>query len=427
MGAWTSLLRGRTPWRRAAAVILGLALAAPFAGCSSNDPYYSSGSDWARIQEQHVLDVRARAIKEHDLSLFMSTVARGDHAFVLRQRRYFANLIQFPLEKLTFTVTSRSWSAGLVADRFHAAARPRIEQVVELDGFDAHPETSVTGLVLAKRNGQFKVVADRTRGGGFFPGYAPQPWDVAAIHVVRRGDVLGVFDQATAGEADRLLTVVTGAVVDDQSALPFAWPGDVIVYAFKEPALLATFRHVPGGNIADLGALSFPVYANTSGTRIAGMRFIVLPGSLGADDDSLARLVRHELTHVALGPRDDGAPTWFIEGIAEYLASRPLAREGLRIASVAVQRASGPVTSMPVSSTFNGPDQDWHYALSWMACSYIASKDGESRLWDLMDAFHDAHGGTPDSRQDAVLRATIGMDSHALAAHAAARIRSIFG
>jgi hypothetical protein len=245
--------------------------------------------------------------------------------------------------------------------------------------------------------------------------------------VVRRGDLLGVFDPTTVKDADRLLTVTAGAVVDDQSALPFSWSGHVMFYAFRDPALLSTFRYVPGGNINDLGALAFPVYGDIATRSVASTRFIVLPGSLGIDDDALARLIRHELTHVSLGSRDAGAPTWFIEGIAEYLGSRPLARSQYRIASVAVQRAAGSVTSMPASARFNGPDQDWHYALAWMACDYIAAKDGEARLWDLMDAFHDARGGTADSRQDAVLEQTIGMDSHALAGRAAARIRTIFG
>jgi hypothetical protein len=48
-------------------------------------------------------------------------------------------------------------------------------------------------------------------------------------------------------------------------------------------------------------------------------------------------------------------------------------------------------------------------------------------MWQLMTALH-AHGkGTPDSRQDAVLRRVLGYDSHALARRAAARILSIYG
>ena len=414
---------------RASAVAIAAALCIPLlTGCGSDDPYASSDATWRQVQEQHVMDVRAAAIRHHNEAKFMSTVAKGDKALVARQRRYFDNIIQFPLAKLSFNVTTKSWPASLVAQRWADAGRPQITQMVELDGFDTRPEVSTTGLVLAKRGDSYKVVADRTVGGGLFPGYDPQPWDLDPIHVSTYGDhLLGVFDSGTYSDAGRLLKLVASATEDDQSALPFWWDGDVIVYSFSDNDLLESFKGVPGGNIRDLGALTFPVYANLARSKIASMRFVVLPEALHAQTPYLSRLLRHELTHVALGARDDGAPTWFVEGIAEYLGARPLTREQRRIAAVAVQRAAGSVTSMPASRTFNGPDQDWHYALAWMACDYIAAHDGETRLWDLMDAFHDAQGGTPDSRQDAVLEATIGMDSHQLAQKAAARIRSIYG
>lgn len=409
-------------------LLVSVALVAPVAGCSSDDPYANSGATWRQVQEQHVMDVRAAAIRHHDRAKFMSTVAKGDPALVAREGRYFDNLIQFPLSKLSFAVSTRSWPRSLVARKWRDAGRPRIRQVVQLAGYDARPEVSTTGLVLAKQGDSYKVVADRTADGEFFPRYDPQPWDLDPVRVSTSGDhVLGVFDAGTAAQADRLLALVRSGIEDDQSALPFWWDGDVVVYSFSDDDMLASFRSVPGGNIRDLGALTFPVYANLKRTSVAGMRILVLPGALTADTAYLARLVRHELTHVALGTRDDGAPTWFIEGIAEYLGARPLTRAQRRIPAVAVQRAAGSVTSMPASDTFNGPDQDWHYALAWMACDYIAAHDGESRLWDLMDALHAARGGTRDSRQDAVLERVIGMDSHQLAAKAAARIRSIYG
>lgn len=408
-------------------VLLPALLVVLAAGCGS-DPYASSGAAWRQVQEQHLLDVRASAIRHHDKKRFMRTVAAGDAALRARESRYFDNLVQFPLRKLSFTVTTRSWPGHLVAPKWREDARPRIRQSVELRGYDAAPEVSMTGLVLAKRGDSYKVVADRTADGGFFPGYDPQPWDLGAVHVTTHGDhILGVFDDETVSQSQRLLDLVADGVDADQSALPFWWSGDVVVYSFADDTLLSGFRSVPGGNIHDLGALTFPVYADVARTKVASMRVLVLPDALHAGTDSLSRLIRHELTHVALGKRDDGAPTWFVEGVAEYLAARPLTRAQRRIAAVAVQRAHGTVDSMPASDAFNGPDQDWHYALAWMACDWIAAHDGEARMWDLMDAFHSASGQTPDSRQDRVLEQTIGMDSHQLAEKAAARIRSIYG
>lgn len=418
---------GRRRHRRIPSIVLVVALLAS-AGCSSSGVAHDDSGDWAHIQQQQVLDQRAQAIRTHDRARFMGTVARGDAAFVGRQRRYFEGLTQLPLERMRFTALSDPWPSsylpsGLPGD----AVALRIRQVLQITGFDTVPEVSVTGLVLARRGGAWKVVADRTPAGRSFPGHTPQPWEVAAVHVQRRGEVLGVFDDASIRYADVLMPVVARAISQDQAALPFSWPGRVVVYCFADTGLLDSFRRVPGGNIRDLGAMSFPVYANTAGTQVAGMRFVVLPAAVEVGGPYLDRLVRHELAHVALSIRDDGAPTWFVEGIAEYVAARPLTHAQRRIPSVAVVEAARPVDRMPASGAFNGPDQDWHYALSWMACDYIAARFGEATLWNLMDAFHAAHGSSPDQRQDVVLEREIGMSSAQLAAHAAARIRNLYG
>jgi len=412
---------------RLAGIVTVVATLMLTAACSSDVAYDDTG-DWARIQQQTVLDQRAKAIRTRDLALFMRTVARGNAAFVVRERRYFEGITQLPLEQVRFVAMASPWPDALVPEGLPAdAVAVRVRQVLRLREFDEAPEVSVTGLVLAQRDGQWQVVADRTAGGDSFPGYTPQPWEVGAVHVEQQGDVLGVFDDDSVRYAGTLLPVVARAIAQDQSAFPFWWSGKVVVYCFMRPGLLNSFRRVPGGNIRDLGAMSFPMYANTAGTRIAGMRFVVLPASVDVGGPYLARLVRHELTHVAVGERDDGAPTWFIEGLAEYVGARPLARAQRRIPSVAVTEAAHGVTTMPSSADFNGPDQDWHYALSWMACDYIASRFGEARLWDLMDAFHAARGDQGDAGQDAVLEQEIGMDADQLAAHAAARIRNIYG
>jgi hypothetical protein len=191
--------------------------------------------------------------------------------------------------------------------------------------------------------------------------------------------------------------------------------------------VLDSFEGVPGGNIKHLGAMTFPMYAVPGQPTVAGIRFTLLPSSLRAGSAFLGRIIRHELTHVALGDRDDGVPVWFAEGLAEYMGAREIPQDQRRIASVAVGTARAGVSGMPASRGFNGDDQAWHYALSWMACDYIATTRGETRLWDLMDALHNGGAGTTDAQQDAVLQRVLGMDSRQLAKHAGARILRIYG
>ena len=154
---------------------------------------------------------------------------------------------------------------------------------------------------------------------------------------------------------------------------------------------------------------------------------LLLPSSISAGQPFLGRITRHELSHVAIGPRDDGAPAWVSEGVAEYLGAREIPVRSRIIPTSAVSRAGTDVQGMPVSPTFNDSDQEWHYALSWMACDYIVATYGESRIWELVDAMHNGGEGTTDRDQDRVLEQVLGYDNHELARRAAARIRNIYG
>jgi hypothetical protein len=356
--------------------------------------------------EQHLLDRRARAVRTHDLSLFLGTLDRGDRRLVRQQRRWFANVAQLPLERFRYRLTG---------DGRH------VRSVMQLRGFDAWPVRRTVTMRLGRADGRLAVLAAR-------PGPHPRPWDLTRIHVARAPGVLGIFDRAMWPHAREVLATVAAGRRQVSASVPFSWNDHVVVYCVADERVLDAFDDVPGGgSITHLGAMTFPVYTGEGGGRLAAMRFTVLPSSVRAGQPFLGRIVRHELTHVAVGNRDDGDPVWVSEGIAEYVGARPVAPDQRRIPRVAVERARGGVSAMPASRDFNGRDQEWNYALAWMACDYIATHQGEARLWQLMTALH-AHGkGTPDRRQDAVLRRVLGYDSHELARRAAARILSIYG
>src|SRR4029079_17064070 len=105
-------------------------------------------------------------------------------------------------------------------------------------------------------------------------------------------------------------------------SLPFTWSGKVVVYNVDDQRVLATFRDVPGGAIEHLGALTFPTYSEEERSQVASTRMLLMPSSVRAGEVFLGRITRHELSHIAIGVRDDGAPAWVSEGIAEYLGAR---------------------------------------------------------------------------------------------------------
>jgi hypothetical protein len=399
--------------------------------CSSDDDAGALASGQSPVsvtEEQQLLDQRAAAIQDGDLSTFLKSLDAGDAALVARQRRYFANLQELPLEKLEYVVLKSDWPAGLRSPSWGSAVSiPQVRVSTQLRGFDAVPVQRVTGFAFARRQGRPVIVSELTGAGKQFPGSNPAPWDLVRIHVRSDLDTLQLYDADTWPRASAVSAALRAGIADVRSAVPFVWDGRAVVYVFRRPVVLNSFEGVPGGNIKHLGAMTFPMYAVPGQPAVAGIRFTLLPSSLRAGPVFLGRIIRHELTHVALGDRDDGVPVWFAEGLAEYMGARDVPQDQRRIATVAVQRARAGVRALPSSRGFNGDDQAWHYALAWMACDYIADTQGEDRLWALLDALHDGGAGTTDDKQDAVLQTVLGMDGADLARHAATRILRIYG
>ena len=70
-------------------------------------------------------------------------------------------------------------------------------------------------------------------------------------------------------------------------------------------------------------------------------------GCSTAPGQARARLIRHELTHVAVGDRADGVPTWLSEGIAEYVSVRPIPPEDRVMSEEALAAAEAGLTGLP--------------------------------------------------------------------------------
>lgn len=417
---------------RLGALVLVL-LAALLGACSNDDDPYAdspsrpSAADY-RAMEQKVLDQRARAVRKDNLRLFLRTLDKRNKGLLARQKRWFDNVTQLPLQRLGYRVEDAAWPMPQVRPRWGRDVRvPQINMVMQLQGYDDVPVRRTVGFAFSFDRARPRIVSDTTGTGAPLINGDPSPWDLTSITVRQSGGVLGVFDSTTAPTAGLVTGVVQQGMAALDRALPFSWDNRVVVYDLADKTVLSSFRDVPGGNITKLGALSFPVRARADGGPVASTRMMLLPSSVQAGEPFLGRITRHELSHVAIGPRDDGAPVWLSEGIAEYLGARGLPRSRQIIPTSAVSRAQLGEGGMPRSAGFNGTDQDWHYALAWMACDYLAATQGEDVLWRLMDAMHAGGKGTPDRLQDRVLLSVTGMDSRELARKAAARIRAIYG
>ncbi len=225
--------------------------------------------------------------------------------------------------------------------------------------------------------------------------------------------MLGIFDSASLPAADVLLPTVAEGIAEVAPLIPYDWSRSVVVYALSDTGYLASIPDLPGGDAERLDGAAFPVFARPQGGQVASTRFALHPRLLVSPGPDRDRLVRHELTHVALGERDDHVPVWLGEGLAEYVSVRALDPQDRQIAEAAVDRAVVGVRDLPADDAFDGDQSRAHYGLAWWVCEYLADSYGEPVLWQLLDALAPTVGSTDDS--EAVLRDLTGLTSHQLA------------
>ncbi|MCD4534917.1 hypothetical protein LRP67_12550 [Nocardioides sp. cx-169] len=346
---------------------------------------------------RRVLDRRASALLAHDLDAFRSGVAaRG--AFRGEQETYFANLAQLPLATVSYEIDPGSLLRR--GDHYWVA----VDVSLQLAGYDAVPVASVDRYRFSpspRHPSRFVLSSVSDAAWEERQEVRPQPWDLGPV-VVRQGrGVLGVFDEGSVEAADPLIRSVERGVADVGARVPEAWDGAVVVYALSDRTFLATLDDVPGGDPEVLDALTFPVAAGRDDATVASTRFVLSPEMVARAGPQRDRLVRHELTHVALGKRDDDAPLWLSEGIAEYVSVQSLAPEDRRLERAALEAAEAGVDALPADGTFNDDGSAAHYGLSWWACEYVARTYGEPMLWSLLDQI--PTGGEQQERLEMVL------------------------
>jgi hypothetical protein len=402
----------------ALAAVLGLTLV----GCSDSPPDAGPAPDTSEARDAGVpvppdlteafsatLDARASALRRHDRSLFLTGVDRTNPGFLTSQQGYYDNLTQLPLRRFSYDLDrSNMVRAG---DQYWVV----VEVTTQLDGFDPEPVVNRDRFRFAPTEGGGYVVSSVTdRKWERVNDIQPQPWDMVPILARGRPGVLGIFDEASLSAADPLLDSIAQGIADVSATVPYDWPGSVVVYALSDTEFLASLDDLPGGDPENLDGVAFPVLAGDAEGDLVATRFALHPSMLWQPGLERDRLVRHELTHVALGQRDDRAPAWLSEGIAEWVSVRPLAPELRRLPPEALGAAEAGVRRMPADGTFNDADSAAHYGLSWWACEYLVAGFGTESLWRLLEELDQ-----PGVDQDARLEALIGLTTRQLARRAA--------
>ncbi len=254
-----------------------------------------------------------------------------------------------------------------------------------------------------------------------------QPWDDGPIEVRSGVGVLGIFDAESVSGSAALVRSVERGISDVAGTVPYDWSRSVVVYALSDSDFLTSIEAPPGGGHPErFDGLAFPVEVSPTSDAVASTRFVLHARMLYRSRSERDRLVRHELAHVAIGEHDDHAPVWLSEGLAEYVAVRPLAPQDRRVSDAALAAARGRlVTDLPDDATFNDADSALHYGVAWWACEYLANAFGQDSLWTILDEL-DAAGVVDDPDVDTRLEELTGINSRTLARKAAKQMMATF-
>jgi hypothetical protein len=353
---------------------------------------------------QAALDGRASAVVHRDAQAFRAGLARGDRALRREQSTYFDNLGQLPLGTFRYSFDP----ADLVREGEDYWVV--VDLRMQLEGYDERPVMSRDRYRFSPKGSGFGLASVSDLQWEVEHQVQQQPWDSGPITVRTLPGVLGVFDEKSAPAADDLLKSVQQGIVFVDAVVPYEWSRSVVVYALSDTAFLDSIPDLPGSDPETLDGVAFPVPASPDSDRPAATRIVLHPRMLDRVGPPRDRLVRHELTHVAVGRHDDLAPVWLSEGIAEYTSVRPMAPEERDISERAVAAARDGFSDLPTDEGFNDVDSTVHYAEAWWACEYLASSSDESMLWSLLDQL-----GKPDADRSGILVSSTGLNSRQLA------------
>jgi hypothetical protein len=403
----------RTRPDRLLLVLAFLGLLAGLPGCTHEErPAPQPDSESVRDVVQglsRTLAHRAAAVRRADVDAFSAGIGGGP-AFREDQRVWFDNLTRLPVGRLAYRVDPGS----LV--RLEDAYWVTVSVSLQLAGYDPAPVVTADRYRFAPvphRPGRWRLTSVTDADWEARHDVRSQPWDSGPVEVREGSGVLGIFDAGSVSDAAALLESVERGIAAVGAEVPYDWSRSVVVYALSDAAFLDTLEDVPGDDPGDLDAVAFPAGDGT--------RFVLNPTVLHRPGDERDRLVRHELTHVAVGPRDDTVPVWLAEGLAEYVSVRPLAPEDRRIPQAAVVAAENAADDLPDDATFNDDDSDAHYGLAWWAIEYVADAYGEDAPWLLLDAM-----AAPGADPARVLRDQFGTSTHALARGASRLILALY-
>lgn len=362
-----------------------------------------------RAEIEALLERRARAIEQGRAAAFAATAFTDTRA---HQADQFAAITAFPLARVEYHLGMHDPS--ITGDRYRAD----VEMLVQLDGFDTAPVPTEHRFDFRRTPDGWTVYADAADRAQV--GFAP--WLLPGHRLYVSDDLVVVFDRGSVQHRDRFVRLAEAAIEQTKDDIPVDWPGTAVVMAPSDTDTLRYEGFNPA-EIGNLGGVAYPVRGPDQ--QVTGLRIVIAPVMLTADDRALSTVLRHELAHTVLvQPHDEEVPVWVSEGLAEYAAHRD--DEILYIDRDAITAAEQGIEQMPPDGLFHSGDWGPSYGIAWFSMLVIASREGDPDApFELLEAIREEEPGDFRAVSDLV-EERYGLTTDELAARAGELIDATF-
>jgi hypothetical protein len=255
-------------------------------------------------------------------------------------------------------------------------------------GFDPRSEHLELRVRFARSTGGLRVA-------GIGGGDRRSPLWLTGPVEVRRADDAMVVVAGTAATADRYAGLAGRAVAQVRRVLP-GWRGGLVVEVPRSEAGLDAALGAHQGDYGGIAAVTTTVDGSAS-RRSPSHVFVNPPVFDPLGPRGAQVVITHEATHVATDAANTTAPTWLVEGFADYVALSaqrlPLATSASRI--IALVRRHGVPRRLPTDAQFapGSAHLEARYESAWLACRLLADDAGRRALVGFYRAV-DA-GGAP--------------------------------
>ncbi len=425
----------RDPRRQTAAVIAALVLSlAGAAGCSSSDAPAAAPPPTTTLspyqQERHdglnrLLEQWSQALRTGDEQALRALIdphaAPGflDAQLALARDLQTVDFAEFgfhlgddpevfvPPEIADRLGADDSWGAPVYLD-------------FRLAGVDEAPIHTPVGLIAAHRGDHWTLVSTKELQDGTHPTLPPGPWAFGAVSGTRvpvpgAGESLVLAHPGHESEVEALRGMLPAAISAVADFWGTDWDRSVVVEIADSAEEFSALTGNPADR-TDVAAASISLDSDAPGH---GQRVVFAPGAVSTMSAQDARMVlQHELSHVAVRTKvGRGAPTWLLEGTADYVAQRPEGGPASPPAPVplvaAMVSAHGAPDELPKNKDFSGPNASLAYQLARSAVDYIVDAYGEDGLRTVHGAL--AVGGLDDAAKDKAMQGAVGVNMNSFA------------